>query len=130
MDDAASLPLDHWGEGKHHVHGARPAAAAARADDDAGRDDAAALAAVRAWAGRCRGDVVAMLASAAELLPGLRDLEPLGDDPDDRAVRKAYHRVARRCHPDKLPPGAPDRALAAYVFSALTDAREAWRGRG
>ena len=53
----------------------------------------------------------------------------LGRTPDERAVRKAYHRAARKCHPDKLPAGAEDRALSAYVFSALTDAHAAYRGR-
>ena len=50
------------------------------------------------------------------------DVAGLAPDADARAARKAYHRVARKCHPDKVPHDAPDRALEAFVFSALTDA--------
>ena len=70
------------------------------------------------------------LAGQSGILAGVAALDAASDDgraPDASAVRKAYHRVARKCHPDKLPADAPHRALAAYVFAALTDAHAQFR---
>ena len=80
---------------------------------------------VRAWAST-KQDVVAMLSSLGDILPKalVSDLDDLATS---KAVRRAYFKVARRCHPDKSRNLPRDlRFRAQFVFSALTEALSAY----
>ena len=73
------------------------------------------------------------LQEATDPTAGADPYQALGVDrsASDAEVRRAFHAVALRCHPDKLeglPP--PERARAEAAFSVAREAYEQLRDRG